>query len=92
MGRIHAILSDGTVVTDVEARPISHLLFYIFYAYSSHYVYYFSFQISIEHNFTVLYLSVCVCVCKYACVHVLYVNMYQPMEGIRKLGETKHHQ
>ena len=69
MGRIHAILSDGTVVTDVEVRPISHLLFYIFYAYSSHYVYYFSFQISIEHdNFTVLYLSLCVCVSMRVCM------------------------
>lgn len=73
MGRIHAVLSDGTVVTDVEVRPISYLFLFSVVVYLlcvlSHYMFSFlsKFQSSIA-SLSCIFL--CLCMCKHACVPI----------------------
>lgn len=80
MGRIHAVLSDGTVVTDVEVCPIFYLFLFSVVVYLlcalSHYM--FSFLSKFESSIaSPSCIFLCVCMCKHACVHVVLVNMNQ---------------
>lgn len=68
MGRIHAVLSDGTVVTDVEVCPIFYLFLFSVVVYLlcalSHYM--FSFLSKFESSIaspSCIFLCVCMCAC-----------------------------
>ena len=102
MGKIHAILSDGIVATDVEVCRISYpfhfscncmltvpALFIICFTFIS------KFPPNIN-SLSCIYLCVCeqacMCachLCEYVYTHVIVV---QPVEYIRIMGERKHHQ